>query len=57
MRIDILPATTMPGLQSRVPETKEGPGPDRDHDADNKSAVSKPAATPVGLGNIIDRNA
>lgn len=56
MRIANLPLTTMPGLQPRVPETKEGPGPDRDHDADDKSLAPKPAM-PDGVGGLLNRKA
>ena len=40
----------------RVPETKEGPGPDRDGDADDKSAISRvpAAATPPGMGRAVN---
>lgn len=40
----------------RVPETKEAPGPDRDGDADDTSAISpKPvAAAPPGMGQTVD---
>ena len=47
-------APVMPAV--RVPETKEGPGPDRDGDADDKSAISQQpvAATPPGMGRAVD---
>ena len=40
----------------RMPETKEGPGPDRDGDADDKSAISRQpvSATPPGMGRAVD---
>lgn len=39
-----------------VPESKEGPGPDRDGDSDDKSAISQQpvAATPPGMGRAVN---
>ena len=56
MQISNLPPIS--GLQTHVPESKERPGPDRDHDADDKSVAPRPvAATPKGLGGIVNRKA
>jgi len=57
MHVSIVPTSGMPGLQSQqAPEIKEGPGPDRDHDSDDKAAPVQPAA-PRGLGQIFDGKA
>ena len=52
-------ATTMPAPVSRTPETKEGPGPDCDGDADDKnvgvSAIT--SAAPKGMGAAVDSKA
>ncbi|WP_333826170.1 hypothetical protein [Pinisolibacter sp.] len=41
---------------SRLPEMREGPGPDRvnDHDGDDGAAARAPAPPP-GMGNIVDK--
>ena len=59
MNISIVPTTAMPGLQThQVPETKERPGPDRDHDADDKAVSLRPAAiAPTGPGAILNTKA
>ncbi len=58
MQIATLPVTAIPGLQTRVPEIKERSGPDRDQDADDKSAAPKPVmATPNGLGGSLNKTA
>jgi hypothetical protein len=39
----------------RQPEAKEGPGPDRDGDSDDKAAVTaRVAATPPGMGVAVN---
>jgi hypothetical protein len=53
---------TMPALHvQRTPEAKEGPGPDHDGDADDKSVAAstagQTAAAPKGMGAAVDTQA
>jgi hypothetical protein len=58
MSISISPAST-PSVAAlaRTPEASEGPGPDRDGDADDGavSAVRTPAPPPAGSGLSVDK--
>lgn len=58
MQISHLPNIAMSGMQARAPETREGPGPDRDNDADDKAAkLPSAVSTPKGLGALLDSKA
>jgi hypothetical protein len=56
-------ASTAPAMHaSRTPEAAEGPGPDHDGDADDKSVpASQPPAVsqtaPSGMGSIVNTRA
>jgi hypothetical protein len=59
MTITALMSTTPSTLLSRASEATEGLGPDRDGDADNKSAgisnnVAVSPAAPHGMGAAVD---
>ena len=53
--------STTPAPIARTPEVKEGPGPDRDHDGDDKnigaSGRAGVAATPQGMGAMVNSKA
>ena len=60
MTIAALP--TMTAMPSRTPEAKEGPGPDHDGDADDKSVgaagmSSVSPSAPPGMGALVDTQA
>ncbi len=60
MSISALTPTALP--QIRTPEAKEGPGPDRDGDSDDKGIASVAAnktstPAPYGAGGVVDTKA
>jgi len=60
MTIAALPPTASAAQTIRTPEAMEGPGPDKDGDADDKGAVDQAAVSSAplkGMGVSVDTNA
>jgi hypothetical protein len=60
MNIAALPPTMSVVLPARTPEVLEGPGPDKDGDADDKGVakqISTSVVPPKGMGVSVDAKA